>query len=400
MLEAVNRTATHFWRSVKSAKGLVGSGVGIIALILWMTLGPQAQASPVRSEPAGGAISNDAGPFSEHEYHWSATDEPLLECHEAVTLAMQDPAQGTREREKLEAHLLEEGSDIDARIRVIGLYYPAQDHALKRRRATHLHWLIANHPEIDLSGYGLLDPGTEDYEEATRLWSAALKKNQGNLAVLRNAGDAFVRGHPELALEAFAKGAAADPAEADWHSELARAWQSSVKPDQDAGERRRRQHAALQERELALSLATGDFEALRARVEVARAAVAAEDFSRAREAATQALADAPRSKGIYVYGNALHWGHIVLGQVALAAGDVPGAVAELAMAGRTPGSPQLNSYGPDLELAAKLVQAGQRQAVTDYLRDCGKFWTDHDQVIGEWIAAIQHGDRPDFDGCH
>jgi hypothetical protein len=75
------------------------------------------------------------------------------------------------------------------------------------------------------------------------------------------------------------------------------------------------------------------------------------------------------------YGNLVHWGHIILGHACLQEDDVVGAQAELRAAGRTPGSPQLNSFGPDLWLAWTLLKQGEDEAVLDYLHEISRFWS-------------------------
>jgi hypothetical protein len=86
------------------------------------------------------------------------------------------------------------------------------------------------------------------------------------------------------------------------------------------------------------------------------------------------LREASLFERTWQYGNAVHWGHIVLGHVARLRDDLESASGELALAGRTRGSPQLNSFGPDLELAQILLDAGRTGAVLDYLTECKRFW--------------------------
>lgn len=96
----------------------------------------------------------------------------------------------------------------------------------------------------------------------------------------------------------------------------------------------------------------------------------------------------------WFYGNAVHRGNLVLGAVAFAKGDVDGAALFLVRAGRTPGSPQLNSFGPRMGLARDLLEAGQRDAVAEYLELCGRFW--RQETVDAWIRTIEAGGMPDF----
>jgi hypothetical protein len=104
------------------------------------------------------------------------------------------------------------------------------------------------------------------------------------------------------------------------------------------------------------------------------------------------LADVFRAN--WNYGNALHHAHIVLGRVALAAGDITTAREELLLAGHTPGSPQLDSFGPNMALAVELLRAGERDAVQSYLGLCGKFWRMERGLLAYWGTEIEQGREP------
>ena len=78
--------------------------------------------------------------------------------------------------------------------------------------------------------------------------------------------------------------------------------------------------------------------------------------------------------GHWNFGNLVHHGHIIRGYAFLRGGDVAGATSELLAAGQTPGSPQLDSFGPDLNLAWELLRRGRDDAVLAYLRNVSTFW--------------------------
>ena len=77
------------------------------------------------------------------------------------------------------------------------------------------------------------------------------------------------------------------------------------------------------------------------------------------------------------YGNLIHDAHIVRGTVLLRRGDLHGAEAELRAAAKSPGSPQLDSFGPDLSLAWDLLTRGRDRAALDYLDGVSGFWAPH-----------------------
>ena len=95
-------------------------------------------------------------------------------------------------------------------------------------------------------------------------------------------------------------------------------------------------------------------------------------------------------------GNAIHDGNMVRGLVALRSGNVQQAAQDLIEAGKTTGSPQLNSFGPDMMLASELLEKGQRDAVLEYLVSCKKFWTLGAARLDAWIDLIRSGGKPDF----
>jgi len=96
------------------------------------------------------------------------------------------------------------------------------------------------------------------------------------------------------------------------------------------------------------------------------------------------------------YGNAIHDGNMVLGRLALVHGDPEEAKRRLLEAGKTPGSPQLNSFGPNMSLARDLLVAGEGEVVIEYLRQCLEFWELGRERLKNWIALVEGGRRPDF----
>ena len=147
---------------------------------------------------------------------------------------------------------------------------------------------------------------------------------------------------------------------------------------------------ALRSYEQGLSSLKGDarFYALE---ETAKAAFVAGEFTKAHQYAQELLQTAPQYRGDWNYGNALYTGNSVLGQIALAQGDIPSAKTYLAAAGDSPGSPQLNSFGPDLTLAQQLLAKGEKDAVIAFLGKIAKFWKGHEEKIQDWQKAIQQG---------
>jgi hypothetical protein len=120
------------------------------------------------------------------------------------------------------------------------------------------------------------------------------------------------------------------------------------------------------------------------------------ESTRATALAQELLALAGGYPDDWNYGNALHHGHLTLGRVALAVGDLARARAELLEAGRTPGSPQLNSFGPNMRLACDLLAVGEREVVRQYFDLCRTFWELGNEFLDRWDRDVAEGRAPNF----
>ncbi len=129
---------------------------------------------------------------------------------------------------------------------------------------------------------------------------------------------------------------------------------------------------------------------------VAKAAFSAGHYEKAKVYAAELLDVASQYKDDWNYGNAIHDGHLVLGRIAVKNGDLDKAKTHLLSAGKTPGSPQLKTFGPNMYLANDLLEAGEKETVLEYFRDCKKFWEMNDGRLDSWIASIKGGGKPYF----
>lgn len=121
------------------------------------------------------------------------------------------------------------------------------------------------------------------------------------------------------------------------------------------------------------------------------------DAEEATALAEKLLAVAPDFAEQWNYGNAIHVANIVLGLVALDRDDLKKAKSRLLEAGKTPGSPQLNTFGPSMKLADRLLKKGESAVVLEYLDECRKFWNqDSDDKLTLWKKAIANGEPVDF----
>jgi hypothetical protein len=96
------------------------------------------------------------------------------------------------------------------------------------------------------------------------------------------------------------------------------------------------------------------------------------------------------------YADAIQDFNVVLGRLALKAGKIEEAKARLLAAGRTPGNPDLGSFGPSMSLAKELLEKKETRTVLQYFDLCRKFWKDGGEKLDEWSKAVEAGRMPDF----
>ena len=101
------------------------------------------------------------------------------------------------------------------------------------------------------------------------------------------------------------------------------------------------------------------------------------DFAAVKSFAEAALAKNKDTQSVN-YGNTIFNEHTLLGRVALREGKLDEAKKHLLAAGHTPGSPQLNSFGPDFILARELAEKGERDTVIAFLDLVARFWANPD----------------------
>ena len=120
------------------------------------------------------------------------------------------------------------------------------------------------------------------------------------------------------------------------------------------------------------------------------------NLTKAAAIAEALLSEAPNWEKNWNYGNAVHTANIVLGRVALRSGEIDKAKEFLLKAGNTPGSPQLDSFGPDMTLARELLGKGETEAVLKYFDLCEKFWESGTENLARWRPVVSSGEIPDF----
>ena len=112
--------------------------------------------------------------------------------------------------------------------------------------------------------------------------------------------------------------------------------------------------------------------------------------------ATELLVMAERYKNDWNYGNAIHKANSALGLVALRKGDNAAARRYLLASADSKGSPQMNSFGPNMQLADAMLKAGENEAVLSYFKRCHTFWSHGDVYLDTWSSMVRDGSRPRF----
>ena len=115
-----------------------------------------------------------------------------------------------------------------------------------------------------------------------------------------------------------------------------------------------------------------------------------------REHVTELLATSKKYREDWNYGNAVHKANLAIGRLAVRENDLRGARQYLLKAGDTPGSPQLDSFGPNMLLAKELFALGERDVILQYFERCRRFWKGHDEELDEWTASIKANVEPAF----
>jgi hypothetical protein len=109
-----------------------------------------------------------------------------------------------------------------------------------------------------------------------------------------------------------------------------------------------------------------------------------------------AIASQDRYRKDWNYGNAIHKANSALGRIALRNGDKAAARKFLLASVDSKGSPQMNSFGPNMVLAYEMLDAGEQAAVLEYLAACRVFWKMGEESLNVWEEMIRAGKKPRF----
>jgi tetratricopeptide (TPR) repeat protein len=300
--------------------------------------------------------------------------------------------------EKLEQKLEVEPDDMESRAKLLGYYWGKRSDEERARRFHHTLWIIANRPDVDiLTTSGCFISRTtarEDYEKARELWLKHLKDRPDNLAVLYNAANFFSQYEGEFAVQLFERGRGIEPDNPDWASSIGYQYQRASR-HASPEDRKANAANALQEFERAYSLeGSSDYGRFLLLDNLATSAFDAAVVEKSRFYAEKLLQEADSYRGDPHYGTTVHNAYQVLGRVALLDGEVDKAKEHLISAATLSPHALRGLSFPSMSLALELLKLGEKEAVLEYLRLCGKFW--NQKRLQEWESQIQEDHIPDF----
>jgi serine/threonine protein kinase len=321
--------------------------------------------------------------------------------NEALSLAFSARGLTPQDVQSLEEQVVKDPNDVTVRTRLVGYYLNHQfaNPPAREARQKHILWLIKNAPESAILGtlYGslnaFLDKGA--YSQARKAWLDQLKKTPANLKVLDHSATFFELGDEErkLAMVPLKSARALDGENPKWPERLGHLYSSLALNASSLKDRKDAAGKAQEQFEIAYKLSTDRGRASLLR-HLARTALAAGNMVKAREYAETMLNQSGSGSNS---GENTHYGNIVLGRIALRMGKVKDAEEHLIKAGQTPGSPELNSYGPDMALAKELLERNEKEVVLQYFELCSKFWKPAQRDrLERWTASVKAGQMPDF----
>jgi hypothetical protein len=313
-----------------------------------------------------------------------------------------------KDAQALEEGLIKNPDNLKAREELISYYFEttltSRAPELEEKREQHVLWLIEHHPESELAGspeaeimaMGLSE-STEGYHRGKQLWLAQVESHPDSKRILLSAAQFCLFSDRKIARELLERAAALDPGDPEASSRLAQSYEQERMLVSSSEEKTALAQRALTIRERGLEKADSEdrFYELE---DLATTAFEAGETAKAQQYASELLQSAQKLKNNWNYGNAVHKGNIVLGRIALRQGDIASAKEHLLAAGETPGSPQLNSFGPNMTLAKELLEKGERDIVLAYLQSCAKFWKMGTDSLQSWAATVKAGGIPEFGG--
>lgn len=299
----------------------------------------------------------------------------------------------------LEASLKVDPGDLSAREKLL-MHYGIERFSSpdgKKLFAKHALWVIENRPASQIAVYQCdLNPNIDGnvYQKGKKLWLEQVKKNPDNASIIGNAARALALYENKTSEELFLRCKKLEPANPKWPEELAHLCRlGGQTKNGDAGPAKSQAVKALALLEEAYALAkTNDEYRCPLLNDLAKCAIDAGEIEKAETYANLMLKNARNDTKNWNYGNSIYEGNLVLGRIALREGNIEEAKSFLLKASETPGSPNLDTFGPNLTLAKELLEKGEKATVLEFFRKCSSFWKE----ANCFIEAINKGESPNW----
>jgi len=295
---------------------------------------------------------------------------------------------------ELEAKTLAAPNDCESRLQLLGFYSDASilSPEFRKKYADLVIWLIGNFPESKAAGssyshiHASIDPS--GYTKAKNLWLQKTKSDEKNSIIVSNAATFFLQSDRKVAEQLLLKALAIEPDKFDLCNQLGQLYRLGMIGQANIKERKKIAANALMPFERSLGSQSESSDTSSTMTDLAQMAFEAEEFEKAKAYAERVLHSDK--------GNAVHSGNIVLGRLALKDGRIDEAGQFLIAAGKTSGSPNLGSFGPNMLLAKELLRVGEKDVVLEYFELCSKFW--ENDSLEKWTTVVKSGGIPDFGG--
>lgn len=332
-------------------------------------------------------------------------------------LAEDEPCQATRARAtrardltpeqaaSLEKKLEQDPHDVAARTRLLRYYfgsYRFQDRSVREEmraaRTRHILWLVRNRPEAEALGspVGTIDVvfDPEGYAEGKNAWLDRLQREPANLKVVEHAANFFTLTDRDLAIELLEQGQLLDEGNAKWSRELGHRYSLEIIGEDSAAKITELAEKAVVQFERAYELSDGPWRSGLVK-DLAQMAITANQYDKAKEYAQALLT---HDSTDWNSRDHLHQGHLVLGRIALAEGDIEEAKRRLIAAGEATRTSEPNAVEPHMLLARELLRRGEKEVVLEYFSLCSNSWESGSDKLEQWSVLVQAGLEPDFGG--
>jgi hypothetical protein len=292
--------------------------------------------------------------------------------------------------------------DLSISVALLGYYaqfmYRAGNASNARRE--HVLRVISNWPESVIAGQfeTQLDPERDScaYRHARNLWLSTVQRHPNRLHVLENAASFFTSADRPLSKELLASARALEPDNPEWSRRLAQLYNLDAVTHTSLEASRLSAGMALAELERAAELTLDDRGRFALYPELAKAALHAGEPRRARELADHLLDHACDPKYALERARSIHTANVVLGMIALNAGEVETARFRLIESAKVGDLLPFESLYPDLTLAQELTKSGEHATVLRFLELCSGFWVEEAETLAKWMDSLALGQSPDF----